>query len=133
MLTGGSVSHVGFLLDVILVPTAGCKGGPGPGPRAWGPPPQPCGQTGLWEPLLELEEDLGLMKAISTVGSGLQHETSSWFLWTRTFLCVEGKGSDGSDLSFVRVRTLRASSYVTPIRDSLLMDTSWSPTCSRPS
>lgn len=28
---------------------------------------------------------------------------------------------------------LLASSYVTPIRDSLLMDTSWSPTCSLPS
>lgn len=36
-------------------------------------------------------------------------------------------------LSFVRARMLWASSCVTPIRDSLLMDTSWSPTCSRPS
>lgn len=32
------------------------------------------------------------------------------------------------DLSLVRVRMLRASSYVTPISDSLLTDTSWSPT-----
>lgn len=61
---------------------------------------------GLWGPLLELEDDLLRMKAISTVGSGL---------------------------NLVRVRMLLASSYVTPIRDSLLMDTSWSPTCSLPS
>lgn len=74
-LTGGRVSHVGFLLDVIFVTTAGCGVGFSPGPLAWGPPPQPCRQTGLWEPLLELEEDLRLMKAISTVGSGLKHQT----------------------------------------------------------
>lgn len=32
---------------------------------------------GLWGPLLELEDDLRLMKAISTVGSGLEHKTGS--------------------------------------------------------
>ncbi len=75
-LTAGRVSLAGFRLEVILVTTAGCGGMvPRPGGLAWDPPPppDPWREMGLWGPLLELEDDLRLIKAISTVGSGLQH------------------------------------------------------------
>ena len=79
MLTGGSVSQAGFRLEVILVTMLGCGGTlPGPGALVCGAPPapHPCGQMGLCDPLLELDDNLRLMKAISTVGSGLQHKMS---------------------------------------------------------
>lgn len=50
--------------------TAGCgDAAPSVGTLVWGPAPP---EMGLWGPELELEDDLRLMKAISTVGSGLQ-------------------------------------------------------------
>lgn len=71
MLTAGSISLAGFGLEVIFVTKAGCGG---PGALVWGPPPppDPGREPGLWGPLLELEDDLRRMKAISTVGSGLK-------------------------------------------------------------
>lgn len=152
-LTGGNVSQAGFLLEVIFVTMVGCGAmEPRPGAFVWGPAPtaHPCRHTGLWEPLLELDDNLRLMKAISTVGSGLQHNIKMclkyhfltlvnslyrclrmlWIRFNPLSVCLI---LFVLDLSLVRVRMLLASSYVTPIRDSLLMDTSWSPTCSRPS
>lgn len=73
-LTAGRVSLAGFLLDVILVTMAGCCGAaPSAGGLIWAPPPapDPWRAIGLWGPLLELEDDLLRIKAISTVGSGL--------------------------------------------------------------
>lgn len=70
-LTAGSVSQWGFLLEVILA-TVGSWGGMVNSPGAFPPPLSPCWQMGLCEPLLELDDDLLLMKAISTVGSGLE-------------------------------------------------------------
>ena len=48
--------------------------GPNPGAEAWDtvPPTGPCREmVGLWVSLLEPDEERRLMKAISTVGSGL--------------------------------------------------------------
>lgn len=76
-LTAGRVSLAGFRLEVILETTAGCGGtAPSPGGLVWAPPPapDPWRVMGLWGPLLELEDDLHRMKAISTVGSGLRHK-----------------------------------------------------------
>lgn len=71
MFTVGRVSLAGFLLLVILVITA-CWGAVAANPQGFvGAGLVPCRPIGLWGPLLELEDDLLRMKAISTVGSGL--------------------------------------------------------------
>lgn len=72
MFTVGRVSLAGLRLAVILVTTAGC-GAAAANPQVFvGAGLLPWRPMGLWGPLLELEDDLLRMKAISTVGSGLQ-------------------------------------------------------------
>ena len=76
-LTRGRVSQTGFLLEVILVPGAPeAPEFPSIEALCWGtdPPPAPCWETGLWGPEEEEEEERW-MKAISTVGSGLNQQT----------------------------------------------------------
>lgn len=94
-----------------------------------------CREIGLCGPLLEPEEDLRLINAISTVGSGLCGHHIQTTLNTLQYADTNMSMNTAkmSYLSFVLVNMLLASSYVTPIKDSLLIDTSWSPAFSLPS